>query len=156
MSSFTSETDRYTMYALEKELVADFLQCLNGMDTPWGRVQTVLEFDYRTGRTDIVAVTEDGTVIAFEAKLARWREAMHQAYKNTCFAHKSYVLVPEETARRASRYTQEFESRRVGLCSFSSDGVRVVRDPERHDPLHPWLTTQASQVAKETGRAAHS
>ena len=42
-------------------------------------------------------------LMAFEAKLKDWRYGLDQAYRNTCFAHKSYVVVPEATALPTNR-----------------------------------------------------
>jgi hypothetical protein len=50
-------------------------------------VSFACEFDYSRGRTDVVALRDGEHVIAFEAKLKDWRTALHQAYRNTCFAH---------------------------------------------------------------------
>ncbi len=78
-------------YKNEQHLVETFLRSLTEC-SPWGSVNTSSEFFYQRGKTDVVAVDEDGLVIAFEAKLTRWKKALQQAYRNTCFAHRSYVV----------------------------------------------------------------
>src|SRR2546427_5324293 len=55
-----------------------------------------------TATTEIYTLSlHDALPISFEAKLKDWRYALDQAYRNTCFAHKSYVVVPEATALTA-------------------------------------------------------
>src|SRR5260221_66621 len=90
-------------FANEGCLVSSFLECLRTA-SPWGSVQAATEFYYQRGRTDVVARAADGRIIAIEAKLSDWRTAMHQAFRNLCFAHQSYVLLPVLAAFRAHRY----------------------------------------------------
>jgi hypothetical protein len=90
-------------FANEQTLVTSFVSRLNEEASPWGAVQVATEFYYQRGRTDVIASTVDDAVIAVEAKLADWRSALHQAFRNRCFAHRSYVLLPKDTALRAYR-----------------------------------------------------
>ena len=131
-------------FTSEAKLVEDFVFALDAAETPWGAsFATETEFDYARGRADVVGVSSGGEVIAFEAKLVRWRDALHQAYRNTCFAHRSYVLVPECIARRAASRIGEFERRGVGLCSIGAEGLTVVHDAPRREPIQPWLSEAA-------------
>jgi len=142
------------MHAEETALVDQFIKCLEASGTPWGRVRIVREFSYQRGRTDVVAITEEGDVLAFEAKLTRWRTALHQAYRNTCFAHRSFVLLPEEVAMTAESHLSEFEHRGVGICCLSDDDIVVLQDGVRSEPLQPWLSREASIQASEPRRHA--
>jgi hypothetical protein len=130
------------MFDSEGALVDKFLNCLRTV-SPWGKVMTGVEFFYQRGRTDIVAVDDSGCVIAFEAKLVKWREALQQAYRNTCFAHRSYVVLPKNTALLAHRYSAEFALRDIGICYIWQDGVIVLQEAGKADPLQPWLAHQA-------------
>ena len=76
-------------FANEKMLVDQLLFLLQGQSTFCGPVRVTPEFFDSRGRTDVVAVDQDETLIAFEAKLTDWKTALHQAYRNTCFAHTS-------------------------------------------------------------------
>ncbi len=117
---------------------------LQGASTPWGTVRVGEEFFYQRGRTDVIAVTKEGCVLDFEAKLTRWRDALHQAYRNTCFAHRSYVVLPESTAKLAAQYLSEFQKRSVGLCYITeSCEVVVALEASSVTPLLPWLSEQA-------------
>jgi hypothetical protein len=101
------------------------------------------EFYYTAGRVDLVAQSKQGDIFAFEAKLTKWRLALDQAYRNSSFAHYSYVVLPADSANAALRYTAEFELRGVGLCVVSDELLDVKIAAPRRDPLMPWLTAAA-------------
>ena len=131
----------------EEQLVNTFLEALT-VGSPWGALASNSEFDFRRGRTDVVAVDSGGRVYAFEAKLSKWKDAMRQAYRNTCFAHQSYVLLPKETAIRASRCLNEFSRRGVGIC-YIDGGVVILQEAEEQTPIQPWLSNLAARHATE-------
>ena len=134
-------------YDSERSLVDQFVGCLTSAFAPWGAVQVGREFDYNRGRTDVVALAPNGEVIAFEAKLTRWKQALHQAYRNRCFAHHSFVLFPKETAFSAYSREAEFTRRGVGICYLENDQIVILLDPQHSEPLQPWLTEIASARA---------
>jgi len=140
-------------YLNEQSLVNDFVQHVQLAVQPWGDVRVLREFLYRGGRTDVVLLTGAGDVLAFEAKLNRWRIALHQAYRNTCYAHHSYVILPEDIALAAHRYAYEFDRRGVGLCYLRDGRLVVLRDSPRSEPLQPWLCSRARALAE--GGEAH-
>ncbi len=129
-----------SQYVSEDTLVKDFCSVLKMDEHPWGQLQVKREFDYNRGRTDVVAIDCDGNVIAFEMKLEKWKEAAHQAYKNRCFAHISYVVLPEFTALRAQRSSYEFIRRSVGLCYIKANAVVIALPAPCQHPLQPWLS----------------
>lgn len=127
----------------EADLVIDFCRNLTGQHDPWRTKNFATEFQYSRGRTDIVMTDGNGRIIAVEAKLSKWRDALNQAYRNGCFAHKSYVLLPARAAKRAERFMPEFERRSVGLCSVTKDGIVVLIDSAESLPIQPNLTQRA-------------
>lgn len=127
----------------EQQFVDSFIARLNEGCSPWGKVKVSTEFFYQSGRTDILVLTEDGELIAFEAKLQRWKTAAHQAYRNTVFADRSYVLVPERTASLAYKSEHEFERRQVGLCSIVNETIAIFRPAEKIEPLNNCLRERA-------------
>jgi hypothetical protein len=135
-------------YRSERQLVRDFVRSL--AKSPWGPLTVAREFDYQRGRADVVGVCDAGLVVAFEAKLTRWRRALQQAYRNTCFAHRSYVVLPWATAQVAQKYSAEFEKRRVGLCTVHSGQLLVLHEARNATPLQPWLAAAASSQARRT------
>jgi hypothetical protein len=101
------------------------------------------EYDYRNGRVDIIARTKEGKLVAFEAKIERWRNALNQAYRSSSFAHYSYVLIPKSKSKEAIAQSREFQIRGVGLCTFGKEGIRIEIEASNKEPLQPWLTINA-------------
>jgi hypothetical protein len=144
------------MYPSEKQLVEQFVRTLVCRDSnPWGQLEVSCEFFYARGRTDVVAILDGNMLIAFEAKLRDWRSALDQAYRNTCFAHKSYVVVPQSTALTAFAYVAEFRSRCVGLCYVDQLGrLAVLEEPEVSAPIEPWITSRAASYVRSENEVA--
>lgn len=136
-------------YDLERDLVTEFLFRMFATNSEVFDIAGYgLEFDYQRGRADVVAISADGRVLAFEAKLRAWREALHQAYRNLCFAELSYVVLPATTAARAVEHLGEFRARGVGLCCMLADGILVLHPAQlQASPLQPWLRERASAFA---------
>ncbi len=130
-------------FRTEQELVGVLLELLSSKRSPWALSRMETEFEYCNGRTDVIGLIGTNTVLAIEAKLIKWREALQQAYRNTCFAHQSLVVLPWKVAERASAYRQEFERRQVGLCGVGPEGVIVLIEPCGVEPVLPTLTSRA-------------
>lgn len=137
------------IYKTEQRLVNHLLRVLRSESNPWGPVRLATEFFYARGRSDVLALRRSSELIAFEAKLAKWREALDQAYRNTCFSHRSFVILPERVAMRALVYQQEFTRRKVGLCYIYADALIVAIPAPRILPLQPQLANQARRAIKE-------
>jgi len=131
------------VYKNEAALVEDFSNAGLSNGGIFSELESALEFAHTEGRPDIVAATKAGEVTAFEVKLTRWKDALIQAHRNTCFAHYSYVVMPASTARYAVRARYEFERRGVGLCTVEAGSAKVVIHPRRNEPLQSWLTKAA-------------
>lgn len=132
-------------YVSEADLVQDFMELLQQGQSPWGTVETTTEWDYRTGITDVLVRTDEGHLVAFEAKLTDWRRATHQAYRNTTFAKRAYVVMPLKAAERASTHADIFSRYGVGLCSVQKDCVSIIIEAPVLDeePLLPWMHRRA-------------
>ena len=140
----------------EEALVVKLLAQLIAPTAPWPIAHVGTEFDYRRGRADVVAVSPEGAVVAFEAKIDRWKAALRQAYRNTCFAHRTYVVLPAEHARIAHHHRAEFERLGVGLCSVEAESVVVLIESDAFSPLQPWLTEQAAGSAGAPAASEHA
>jgi hypothetical protein len=143
------------MYRSEQALVNDFIMFLGSPHEPWGVSGYAREFDYTSGRTDVVAADGDGEVFAFEAKLKSWREALAQAYRNRCFAHRSYVVLPADTAYRALRFEPEFRRRGVGICLVSELELVELIQSVSESPCLNWLSKRALGVVEERLEGVH-
>lgn len=142
-------------YRFEADLVRDFVLFLSSRQAQaeWAAAHVSREFDYARGRTDLVALSGDGEVLAFEAKLTRWRDALDQAHRNRCFAHRAYVVVPGPVGERALAHEVEFRRRKVGLCVVSSsDDVTILIEPDPGEPWQPWLSEVAAAEAEKGAR----
>ena len=137
-------------FANEQALVTSFVSRLSADCSPWGTVQVATEFYYQRGRTDIIAYMTDESVIAVEAKLEDWRTALQQAFRNRCFAHRSYVLLPRIAALRAHRYAGEFDRRQVGICYLEGGDIVVLHPSMKSEPIEPWLSLRAKHHIEAT------
>ena len=137
-------------FASEESVVQNLCRLLADGDM-WTCSGVTTEFEFARGRSDVVAETKDGFLIAFEVKLARWKDALSQAYKNTSFVHHSYVVVPKPVAQKAMRYKHEFVRRSVGLCQVEANGITVLIPACHQNPLLPWLSAKAISKVKESG-----
>ena len=144
--------DRETVFGSERELVAQFVAALVADGAPWGYLRVTSEFFYGRGRVDVLGACEKKRVIAFEAKLTRWREALHQAYRNTCLAHRSYVVLPAHVAARALSSQREFQKLGVGLCTLIDGRVVILLDVPPTDPIQPWLALLAAESVSVSTR----
>lgn len=130
-------------YPSEDIMAREFCSSLESSTSPWGQVNIIREFNYIRGRTDVVAVDKNNNVYAFELKLEKWSKAIQQAYRNTCFAHGSYVVLPESKAQHAYRYSHEFSRHSIGLCSVKNGDVLILVPAIFQNPIQPWLAKAA-------------
>lgn len=148
--------ERQRSYASERHFVHEFCDALESAECPWGKLQHVTEFEYIRGRTDVVAVDSNNELIAFELKLVNWLKALDQAYRNTCFTHRSYVVLPEHVLNRAQMQRDDFKRRKVGLCYLNDGEVRVSLPSLRQLPIQPWLsdlaTSKVRRGSEDAGR----
>jgi hypothetical protein len=133
----------------EANFVRRIVTCVRSGRTPWGAMEYLREFEYGTGRTDVLTVVEQSALIAFEAKLQRWRAALFQAYRNRAFASESYVILPWRAAEKAVRYRETFEQYGVGLCTVRNGEIRVLIAGSRESPIQGWLAQRALTSIKD-------
>jgi len=137
------------MFKTEQNLVRHFVRHLRRPTSPWGMLRTSREFEYQRGRVDVLAAAEHGRhLLAFEAKLFKWREALQQAYRNSSFACSSFVVLPARIAIRVQCHADDFYCRNVGLCYISGGKITIVFEPRRQAALEPWLRNAALAALK--------
>lgn len=77
-------------------------------------------------------------LVAVEAKLGKWRQALRQALIYRRYADESYVMLPEASASVASGHLQDFEKAGVGLIGVSGMGkLNIVWKPSKTRE-HDW------------------
>ena len=134
-------------YESEEAFVNSFCSLLNSGGSPWGNLRYAREFNYIRGKTDLVALRNNTEVLAFEFKLVKWRVALVQAYRNTCFSHYSYMVLPEKVAFRALSHDVDLNLRAVGVCSIQDGKIKVLHRACRTDPIQPRLSSRAIETA---------
>lgn len=139
------------MFSTEDNLVDAFITHLGSASLPWATRAVVREFDYVSGRTDILSLGKGNEIIAFEAKLSNWRKAIHQAWRNTSFANQVYVVLPRKYATAAIKNRAEFDERGVGLCVVDESGVEVVIQGLPNQPVMAWLNRKAMHALVGNG-----
>ena len=138
-------------YEQEVTLVDQLAALVSQGSVAWLRQTLVREFDYSSGRTDLLTLTVTDHVVAFEAKLTNWRKAMDQAWRNTSFANEVYVVLPRACSRPALQHRADFEDSGVGLCVMDENGVDMLWNSRNHKPVIPWLHHKARASLGEDG-----
>lgn len=70
--------------------------------------------------------TQSYLLLAVEAKLIRWRQALSQALLYRRYADESYVALPRPVAAQAFEHVSEFREAGVGLISIRDGFVEVM------------------------------
>lgn len=121
--------------AIAKEVfmqVEPVRKLLLGRLSNWSLVQNC-NGDFRTPRSWI----SQSEIIAIEAKLTRWRDAICQAVAYRRYANRAYVLLPERNAAIASQHKLEFTEAGVGLLSYCDGNVTlIIKAPKSKE--HAW------------------
>jgi len=79
-------------------------------------------------------------VVAVEAKLTRWKQAVKQAAEYQRFSNRSYVALPESTIAGSELVSKACMGSGVGLIAVRKRQLRVVVKPRRQEPRSPeWL-----------------
>jgi hypothetical protein len=136
---------RTNSFDSEADMVLRFVTALRHDKTVFGRVEITTEWDHRSGVVDVLARDREKSLITFEAKLAEWKRAFMQAYRNLSYADHAYVLLPPTVAEKAMLHHRQFESRGIGLCSFDGMKVNVLIVSQENAPLLPWVRKKAHE-----------
>lgn len=76
-------------------------------------------------------------VVAIEFKVADWRRALSQATRNLLFAHRSFVALPAEVAKRVRSYP-DFAIHGVGIVSVPGEGQATIVRRAREGSPRSW------------------
>lgn len=100
----------------------------------------------------------DAEVVAVEAKLYRWREAVDQATAYLRFANRSYVALPKEVVDGNDLLQAACRTRNVGVIAVSGASVEIVREAPLHQPRSPgwvWLVARAIARRRNASSTQH-
>ena len=78
-------------------------------------------------------------VVSFELKLTDWKTAIIQAFRYRSFSNKVYVVMPEDTVKRAVEHTDQFGQYGIGLASFTSGELTILVDAGAYEPYSQHL-----------------
>ena len=151
-------SDRGAFYLNESSMVQDLSAVVTRISGPVHCREVTREFDYASGRADLVGLGHKDRLHVFEAKLYKWRVALEQARRNACFAHYCYVALPEQAASSAVKARAEFQRHGVGLLIIRGQEARLAIRPRRNVPWLTWLTrTALARLSPklETGKHCH-
>lgn len=98
-------------------------------------------------------LSADVRVVAIEAKLSRWREAVEQAAAYRTFANQSYIAMPFDVFQRNSAIVVACAMSEVGALAVYGDGtVEVVHGaPEVSPHSGEWVRLLSSFVGVAPG-----
>ena len=90
-------------------------------------------------------------IVAVEAKLLRWTDAINQALSYLNFANRAYVALPKHSIVASRRVTHACKESGVGLISVGPYRTEILVRPKRRDPMSPervWLIWKTLGIRK--------
>lgn len=110
----------------------------------------------RTGKVSLVpSWTRSASLVAFEAKLHKWRDALAQARWYRKYADTSYVVLPIAQANAAMKASDEFLAAGVGLLVFDVTTLYLAIPAARsreHDWRREFVLSRVAQQPRSHGR----
>ncbi|MBR4340935.1 MAG: hypothetical protein IKP89_10025 [Bacteroidales bacterium] len=94
----------------------------------------------------------DISVVSFELKLTDWKTAIIQAFRYRSFSNKVYVVMPEDTVKRAVAHTDQFDQYGIGLASFTSGRLTVLVNAKSFEPYSQHLREKVDKRVKKSRR----
>jgi hypothetical protein len=97
------------------------------------------------------ALPKRAHVVAVEAKLRRWREAVGQAAAYLSFANQSYVALPDSIVHENEALRAAAAALRIGVLSVGAESVTVARTAPHHRPRSAewvWLLSRTVEFSR--------
>lgn len=107
---------------------------------------------YRAARMRSLLSAE---VVAVEAKLQRWGEALDQAVSYLSFANRSFIALPEPLASGRETVREACSQAGIGLLAVGVGAPRLVVPARRHEPRSGdwvWLLSKTLGVPRRVSR----
>ena len=92
------------------------------------------------------------SVVSFELKLTDWKTAIIQAFRYRSFSNKVYVVMPEDTVKRAMAHTDQFDQYGIGLASFTSGRLKVLVNAKISEPYSQHLREKVDKRVMKSRR----
>lgn len=89
------------------------------------------------GIADYVFVESNRHITAFEFKISDWRKGLAQAARYKCYAHRSFLVVPQTIAHRIEPFFKGLREINIGLCTFDSQAgiINTIYNPKFNKPF---------------------
>lgn len=117
------------------------------------RVVRLVRLGFVTARPDGTfalrrgVIPTDVRVVAVEAKLYRWREALSQAEAYFSFANESYIAMPSHAVRRNINALDACAVAGVGIIAVDDSGASLLLNGERREPCSAeWVRLVSNAV----------
>lgn len=149
MKTINLEAMKYSEFSTEANLVDSFVKTLQSGRSQYNSIQIATEWNHKSGMVDVLVRDTSRSLIAFEAKLSDWKRAFLQAYRNTAYANRTYVLLPMKTVHRALLAREEFEFRGIGLCAFDGKKIHTYIEAVEQDAILAWVRARAHDYFDE-------
>lgn len=134
------------IFRYEEDLIQIFISHIENGNGNFNFSNIIREFNYNNGKTDILGLSSEKKLYAFEAKLTKWKYAVNQAYRNTIFANYSYVVMPERLDMTVLKNIHFFEKRNVGLILVDHNSYRLVINAQRLESKRNWISDKANKL----------
>lgn len=108
------------------------------------------------GRISLVPEPSPPVVLAVEAKLTRWRDALRQAIAYRLYADESFVALPFQHARMALRSADKFREAGIGLFILDGEAINLAI-PAATSVDHDWrreFVVSRLRATSDVGRRA--
>lgn len=92
----------------------------------------------------------DISIVSFELKLTDWKTAIIQAFRYRSFSNKVYVVMPEETVRRAVAHSDQFDRYGIGLASFNPGKLTILVNAKSFEPYSQNLREKVDKRVKRS------
>jgi len=89
------------------------------------------------GIADYVFVESNQCITAFEFKISDWRKGFAQAARYKCYAHRSFLVVPQAIIHRIEPFFEGLKEINIGLYVFDSQTgiIEAIYKPEIKEPF---------------------
>lgn len=92
----------------------------------------------------------DINVVSFELKLTDWKTAIIQAFRYRSFSNMVYVIMPEDTVKRAVAHADKFNQYGIGLASFTSGRLTVIVNAKSTEPYSKHLREKVNKRVRKS------
>lgn len=96
-------------------------------------------------------------IIAIEAKLTRWKDAIAQARQYRLFANEAYIAMPSDIVRRNVAALSQCAEDGIGVLAVDRDDVSIVLRSTRNHPISPeWVRIVSGTLPLDVSQNAES